>query len=478
MPILQPDGTLPKVLFVDDDPDFLEEIRFVLLSHHICDMVPLTDSTRVMAELESDAYAALFLDWIMPKVSGADLLPVVLQKFPAMPVVVMTGINDVDTVVTCMKQGAMDFIAKPLDSSRLISTLNNAFRIRELASQNQQLQDYLLGQPVARPDVFKDILTRSGKMESIFKLIEIMAPSRYPVLVTGETGVGKELVARAIHKMSGLKGDFVPLNVAGLDAHMFEDTLFGHKKGAYTGANEFREGLIAKAQGGTLFLDEIGDLAPESQIKLLRLLQENEYYRLGADVLLKNDARIIVASNRDFRSLLANGSFREDLYHRICYHRLHIPPLRERREDILLLVDHYAGVAAKSVGKRVPRFANELRAMLGGYDYPGNVRELINKISSAVVANQGGLLTPADFPGLAVKELATVEGEEGCDSTHFSLHVVFPAFPTLEEVEKLMIRKALKMGRGRLGVAADLLGLCRQTLKRRIIALGMEMGGD
>jgi DNA-binding NtrC family response regulator len=288
------------------------------------------------------------------------------------------------------------------------------------------------------------------------------------VLITGETGVGKELIARAVHKASGLHGGFTPLNVAGIDAQMFEDTLFGHKRGAFTGANELRQGLIVKAQGGTLFLDEIGDLAPESQIKLLRLLQENEYYRLGSDVLLKSNARIIVASNRDFKKLVAEGSFREDLYRRICYHKLHIPPLRERREDILPLVDHYINAAAKGMGKNPPRVATELRWLLEEYDYPGNVRELINMVSSAVVVNKSGLLAQSDFPDLAVKSKTMIEAGIRAANSQYSLHVVFPAFPSMVQIEKLMLEEALKLTGGKKGPAADLLGVCRQTVRKKL----------
>jgi DNA-binding NtrC family response regulator len=461
-------GQDPVALFVDDDADFLNEIRFVVLSSKLCQVVTLTDSSKLLDLLEQGTYSILFLDWIMPGLSGADLLPVIAQRFPTLPVVVMTGVNDVETAVSCMKQGALDYVTKPLDSSRLLSSINSALRITELSAQNRQLQDYLMGGPVVCPGTFCDILSQNDKMQAIFKIIETFAPSRYPVIITGETGVGKELIARAVHKASGLPGEFVALNVAGLSAQMFEDTLFGHSKGAFTGAVERREGLIRKAQGGTIFLDEIGDLSLESQIKLLRLLQENEYYRVGSDVLLKNEARIMVATNRDFQKLLLEGSFRDDLYHRLCYHRLHIPPLRERRDDILPLALHYVQVAAANIGKATPRISSELRFVLGEYDYPGNVRELINKVSSAVVANRSGLLTLSDFPDLVLKERATkdIARKLGCDQ--FSLQAVFPSFPSMEQVEMVMIEEALKATGGKKGAAANLLGVCRQTVQKKL----------
>lgn len=458
----------PVALFVDDDADFLDEVRFVILSSKCCEVVTLTDSSKLLDELGQCSYSILFLDWVMPGISGADLLPVIAQRFPELPVVVMTGVNDVETAVSCMKQGAIDYITKPLDSSRLLSSITSALRITELSNQNRQLQDYLLGNPVVCPSAFSEILSRSDKMQAIFKVIETIAPSRYPTIITGETGVGKELIARAVHKASGLQGNFVPLNVAGLDAHMFADTLFGHNKGSFTGANERREGLIQKARGGTIFLDEIGDLSLESQIKLLRLLQENEYYRLGSDLLLKNEARIIAATNKDLAMLQQQGTFREDLYHRLSCHKLHIPPLRQRKEDILPLVNHFLQLAAATVGKAAPKISSQLRFVLEEYDYPGNVRELVNKVNSAVVSNQDGLLKLTDFPDLILKERAANDVAPKHCTSQFCLNIIFPSFPSMEQVEFVMLEQALKATGGKKSAAADLLGLCRQTLQKKI----------
>ena len=462
---------VPVALFVDDEEDFLKQIRFVLLSNTLCEVATMTDSSNLFSELETGHYSILFLDWVMPGLSGGDLLSVVAQRFPNLPVIVMTGINDVETAVSCMKQGAMDYVTKPVDSSRLLASIASALRITELSAQNRQLQNYLLGDPVVCPGTFSDILAQSEKMQAIFKVIETIAPSRYPVVITGETGVGKELVARAVHKASGLRGNFVALNVAGLDALMFEDTLFGHNKGAFTGANERRDGLIQKAQGGTIFLDEIGDLSLESQIKLLRLLQEHEYYRLGSDLVLKTDARIITATNKDLDMMQQQGTFREDLFHRLSCLNLHIPPLRERRDDILPLVNHYLNLAAREAGKATPKISSELRFPLREYDYPGNVRELINRVSNAVVANQSGILTQDDFPDMIIREQTNNDSARrpGCDQ--YSLHMIFPSFPTMEQVEALMLDEALKAAGGKKSAAADLLGLCRQTVMKKV---GME----
>lgn len=467
---------LPQVLFIDDDADFLEQIRFIVLSSRLCDMTPLTDSRLAMAELAQGDYAAVFIDWVMPHISGADLLPAILQQHPQLPVIIMTGTNDLETVVSCMRQGAMDFICKPLDGARLLSSLGNALRISELSQQNRQLQGYLLGSPLADPENFAGIITTNERMLAIFKLIETISPSRSPVCITGETGAGKELIAEAVHKASGVQGNFVPVNLAGLDPLMLDDTLYGHRKGAFTGATDGRDGLITKAQNGTLFLDEIGDLAFDSQVKLLRLLQEHQYYKLGSDALQKSTARIIVASNRDFPSLIAAGKFRADLFHRLSCHRIHLPPLRERSEDILPLVFHFITVAAATTRRPVPTLSGEARLILSRYHFPGNVRELINLVTSAVIANETGILTPADFPDLHLARMA-VDKSEAPQSGQFSLHAIFPTFPTMAEVERVMLAEAMTVTGGKRTEAADLLGISRQTLRKWLLEVEAENAG-
>lgn len=457
------------ILVVDDDRDFLNEVRLMLVSNGAGKVVTLNDSRRVLDELEQGGIAVLLLDWVMPHKTGADLLPVVVRTFPQVPVVVMTAVSDLETVVGCIKQGAFDYITKPLDSNRVLSAVHRALQISELAIQNQQLMGYLLGEPLAHPEHFGTILTVSERMQALFKIAETIAATRQPVLITGETGVGKELFAQAIHKSSGLTGDFVPLNVAGLDEFMFTDTLFGHKKGAYTGAHESREGLLAKAQGGTLFLDEIGDLSLESQVKLLRLLQEHEYYRLGSDALLKSDARIIAASNRDFASLISQGSFRQDLYHRLCFHEIRIPPLRERREDVVPLVEYYVREAAGNCGKNPPELSRELCLALMKYDFPGNVRELISKVNGAVTLNSSGALTLRDFPGLPLSEERSTRKVRVAFDGHYRLQATFEEFPSVDDMERLLIDEALKATGGNKSAAAELLGISRPTLNRKLV---------
>lgn len=456
------------ILVVDDDADFLNEVRLMLVSNNIRDVITLNNSGDLLKNLDQGGVGVLLMDWIMPGMTGAELLPIVVQRYPHIPVIVMTAVSDLQTVVGCIKLGAFDYITKPIDANRLLSSLSKAFQISELANQNRRLKRYLMGDSLSRPEIFDAILTINPRMQAIFKIVETMRGSYNPVLITGETGVGKELIARAVHRASGLKGQFVPLNVAGLDELMFDDTLFGHKKGAFTGARESRDGLIAKAQGGTLFLDEVGDMGPESQVKLLRLLQEREYYRLGSDALIKSDARIIAASNLDFDTLLEQGRFRRDLYHRLRGHHIHVPPLRERREDIPLLLDHFVQKSAKDAGRPVPTVTVEARQALAEYGFPGNVRELMNMVHHAVTSHDAATLTVQDFLGTPAPEGRSQRNLRIYRDRDFRMQMNYEEFPSLSVVEQMLIDEALRITGGSKAMAAELLGISRPTLNKKL----------
>jgi DNA-binding NtrC family response regulator len=303
-------------------------------------------------------------------------------------------------------------------------------------------------------------------MRSIFQYAEVISKSKQPILITGETGVGKELMAGAIHKLSEVKGPYVAVNVAGLDDVMFSDTLFGHRKGAFTGADQPREGLIAKAAGGTLFLDEIGDLSQLSQVKLLRLLQGQEYYPLGSDVLKSSDARIIVATNHNLLLLLEKGKFRKDLYYRLCSYHVNVPPLRERPEDAPLLLIHFIEEAAQSLRKPVPVPSPEVAAYLAKLNFPGNIREFKAVVADAVARHRTGMLSLQHFSG--INRHVRVESVQANDLDEDLLGALFGRFPTLAEVEEYMISRAMKLAKGRQSVAASLLGITRQGLHKRI----------
>ena len=457
-----------SILIVDDDVAFLDGARRALLAHGIANVTTLQESSQVLRALATGTHTIILLDWVMPDPSGAALLPEIVRQYPNIPVIIMSGVRDLENVVSCIKQGAYDYITKPLDTTRLISIVQNAVTSSELSARNRKLTGYLLGEPLGNPENFREIITCNDRMMSIFKVIEALAGSRQPILITGETGVGKELIARAIHRCSGLKGRRVTVNAAGLDDTMLADTLFGHKKGAYTGATESRDGLIEQAKGGTLFLDEIGDLSNASQIKLLRLLQQNEYYRLGSDVLHKSDARIIAASNGNFQSLVNSGTFRSDLFYRISVHTLHIPPLRERREDIIPLVEHFVEMTAKSMLRKSPGLSKELRHALIAFDFPGNVREMINMVHNAVTYNHTETLLLEDFPGLMPGATRPRDIIRKIGNNQFALHGIFHDFPTIEEVEVLLVEEAIALSLGNRSIAARMLGVSRPTLQKRL----------
>jgi DNA-binding NtrC family response regulator len=311
-------------------------------------------------------------------------------------------------------------------------------------------------------------------MRSIFQYLEVVAKSPQPVLITGESGTGKELVTRAIHRLSGCKGELVSVNLAGLDDTMFSDTLFGHKKGAFTGADQLRDGLIVKAANGVILLDEIGDLGESSQIRLLRLIQEREFYPVGSDTPRKSEARIVCASHRDLKELVATGRFRNDLYYRLNVHHVELPPLRSRKEDLPMLLEYFIRQAAKTLEISPPSYPKELLDLLAVYHFPGNVRELQGIVFDAVARSKAGKLSQEPFrqvmtTGRTQTPVPTTPGSTpGEDPRQGMLEEIWGHFPTLHEAENYLIDYAMKVAQGNQGTAATMLGLKRQTLNVRL----------
>jgi len=457
------------VMMVDDEAQAINSFEMALRSANMNNFIRCHDSRDVMALLSSQEIEVMLLDLRMPHISGEELLPMITADYPEIPVVVVTGSNDVDTAVKCMQNGAFDYILKPVEKSRLIGGVKRAVELRELQRENQLLKAHVLSDKLERPDAFSEIITTSSAMRSIFQYIEAIAGSPRPVLITGETGVGKELVAKAIHRLSNRKGDFVPVNVAGLDDHVFADTLFGHKKGAFTDAREARSGLIERAAGGTLFLDEIGDLSTTSQVKLLRLLQEGEFFPLGSDMAKRSDARIVVATNQDLDALQSSGQFRKDLYYRLCNHRIQIPPLRSRREDLAALAAHFLDKASSALGKNKPTAPPELVTLLSTYHFPGNVRELESMIFDAVSSHKSGKLSMELLKAHISKAhpFTRTDVEDTVSEKH-SLIGFSDQLPTLKEIEQLLIDEAMKRSNGNQSIAALSLGISRQALNKRL----------
>ena len=387
---------LPIVL-VDDETQVLLLYSGLLRGAGIEPVITLDDSRRVLPFLRENRAAAVLTDMNMPFLGGRELLVQIRQEFPEVPVIIVTGVDDIGTAVECMRLGASDYLVKPVEKSRLISSLQRTLEIARLQDQVSSLTRHLLSEGLRNPGAFAHLVSGSRKMLALFKYVEVVAESPYPALIVGETGVGKELVARALHLAGDPQRPFVGVNVAGLDDNMFSDTLFGHKKGAFTGAEAHRDGLISQAQDGTLFLDEIGDLNPTSQVKLLRLIQEKEYYPLGIDQPKKTNARIVCSTNHDLKKLVEKGSFRNDLYFRLNTHVVVVPPLRERKDDIPMLLGHFLEESSQALRKRLPTTPVELLALLSAYSFPGNVRELQTLVADAVSRHRAGVLSLESF---------------------------------------------------------------------------------
>ena len=460
----------PLVL-VDDEPTVLHGTELLLSGVGIKPIITVGDSRDLMPLLDAQKAAAIVLDLYMPHMSGVELLPKIIAAHPDTPVIVMTAAQDVETAVLRMKEGAFDYLVKPVEESRLISSIKRAMEVRYLRSQVNVLKGYLLSDNLENAESFASFGTISKKMHSIFQYAEAISTSNEPVLITGETGVGKELLANSIHQLSGRTEKLTPVNVAGVDDVLFSDTLFGHKKGAFTGAIDNRDGAVATAAGGTLFLDEIGDLAKPSQIKLLRLLQENRYYPLGSDIAKNSDVRIICATNQSLQQQIADEEFRSDLFYRLSVHQIELPPLRERMEDVPLLVNRFIEKAANSMGKNAPAAPAELYDLLGVYHFPGNIRELRALVYDAVAAHQSGSIISLDRFKMTVKKQQTLDQSEGLttDETKSNNMVLIPGkFPSLTQAENCLVAEAMKRANGNQGVAATLLGISRPALNRRL----------
>lgn len=456
------------VVLVDDEEEILFGAEYLLNTHGITAVLTLSDGRDLVPLLERQTAGVIVLDFLMPHVSGLELLPRLTREYPEIPVVVMTASQEVETAVSCMKEGAFDYLVKPVEESRFVSSVRRALEIRLLRQEIGSLRTSLMGEGIGHPEAFAPIISRNHQMQRLFRYVEAIADSGEPVLITGETGTGKELIAQAIHRISGRSGDMVCLNAAGLDDNLFSDTLFGHVRGAFTGADREREGLIAKAVGGTLFLDEIGDLKPASQVKLLRLLQAQSYYPIGSDVPRTADARILAATNQPLHRRMDRGKFRQDLFFRLSSHPIELPPLRERLDDLPLLLQHFIDEASQSLGRPSPRIPGELLTLLSLYDFPGNIRELRALVFNAVAQHRGGTVLALDSFQQVIKrdrsgtEPPLTHPEDG-------LTLAIPGrFPTLKEADIFLVDEAMRRANHNQGIAAMLLGISRQSLNRRL----------
>ncbi|HEX9778978.1 MAG TPA: sigma-54 dependent transcriptional regulator [Geopsychrobacteraceae bacterium] len=458
----------PHIVLVDDEESELKAYSFLLTSMGVQDITTVSDSRNVLEILTRIPAPIVFLDLNMPHLSGQSVLRQIKESMPQVPVIILTANSEIETAVECLKLGAHDYLLKPISMNTFGSALRSAMEIGALRNEVLSLKGVSFGDRPLRHQAFAGIVTQSPVMHRLFHYVEAIATSGQPALILGETGAGKELLAKAIHQISGLPGELVCVDVSGLDDTLFADTLFGHAKGAYTGANSIRSGLIEKAGNGTIFLDEIGDLSEASQVKLLRLLQEGIYYSLGSDQPKRCQARIVAAANKDLSRLaMSNAGFRMDLYYRLSTHLIKVPPLRERKEDIPMLADHLIAEAASGMGKAAPTLSPQAMHLLLRHPFHGNIRELKTYLYDAVACCQTGEIPET----LIVERLSggnlELPGQSDRSETA-PLVQLFGHFPTLEELAEFCIDQALQESADNQSQAARLLGISKQALHKRL----------
>jgi DNA-binding NtrC family response regulator len=458
---------LASVLLVDDERPWLRSLSVTLeRSLGINNVILCDDSRDVLDILSEKKVSLIMLDIMMPHITGEELLPQIVEKHPEIPVIVISGLNQVDTAVNCVKAGAFDYFVKAAEQDRLLAGIQRALSFQELKQQNQELSSRVLHEVPVYHEAFTDSVTRDEKMLSIFNYIQAIASGREPLLIAGESGTGKELIARSVHQLSCPDEPWVALNVADYDEQGFADALFGHVRGAFQGAVKAREGMLKQAGGGVLFLDEVGNLNDASQLKLLRLVQEGEYRPIGSDKPEIFRGRIICTSNQELEVKVATGSFRKDLYYRIKSHHVELPPLRERLDDVPLLLDNFLIEAAESMGKKVPSYPEELPVLLKTYHFPGNVREMRSMVFEAVGHHTSRLLSMDVFK----KAIGSDQiGGVGDGVAAENQNVAFGAkLPTLGETTQSLIAEAMKRSEGNQSIAAKMLGITRQALNQRL----------
>jgi DNA-binding NtrC family response regulator len=452
-------GAKAQVLIVDDEPDHAEAMAEALRRPgHVCTIV--NGLAAAEEELRHGAFHVIVTDLVMEsETAGLRVLELARKQQPDAETILVTAHGDVPTAKAALQGGAYDFIEKPLDLAVFRNLVDRAAETVLLRARNEELR----GQ-VDAAFGFEGIVGESAAIREVVASIRQVAPSSIPVLITGESGTGKELVAAAIHRHSRRRERrFVTFNAAGQSESLLEDQLFGHMRGAFTGADRDREGVFEYASGGTVFLDEIGDMPLQMQPKLLRVLESGDVVRLGSNETRKVDLRVVSATNRDLRSMVEAGQFREDLYFRIRGAEIRVPPLRERREDIPLLVQHAVGKFAADAGRPRPAVSQAAMMRLIGYRWPGNVRELFNAVHRMVVACSGDRIDAGDIP----REIRSDEGEE-------SSGVRSLAGLGLDRIEKEAIRQTLAMTGGNREQAAQLLGIGERTLYRKLKEYGLR----
>jgi DNA-binding NtrC family response regulator len=453
---------MPAILIVEDEAK-MRRLLELNLGEDGFTTLSAGDAEAGLKLLRENPVDLVVTDLKLPGMNGLEFLQAVKRQNAALPVVVMTAFGTVETAVEAMKAGASDYVLKPFSLAEMRMVIRKELDVRNLREENRSLRE-ALGKRYAHPN----IVARSAKMQETLATVERVAPTNATVLLGGESGVGKDLIARAIHEKSRrATGPFVKINSTAIPENLLESELFGYEKGAFTGAAASKPGKFELADKGTLFLDEIGDVPPATQVKLLRVLQEREFERLGGTKTIKVDVRLVAATNRNLRAALEQGTFREDLYYRLNVVPIDIAPLRERKEDIPELVNLFVSRFAGDSGKPVDGISPEAMKVLVNYHWPGNVRELQNIIERACALAKGTTIEASDI------HLDSPPAKGADASNHF-----LPAGMTLEQWEDEMIQEALRRAHGNKSQAARLLGLSRNALRYRLSKIGIADEGE
>jgi len=452
------DKRLARVLLVDDDAAHRTMLKVNLLAegYHV---IEAADGEEVLPLLKDHPVDLVLLDMKMQRMDGLTVLSLLLQAGYQTPVIMLTAFSSVESAVDAMKKGAFDYIAKPVDIGELKIVIERALSFRALNEENERLKEQLNEQ-----HSFAGIIGNSPAMQEMFSTLSMVAPTDATVLITGESGTGKELVANALHHNSDRRAKpFIKLNCASLNENLLESELFGHEAGAFTGASGRRKGRFELADKGSLFLDEIGDMSLQTQAKILRVLQEGEFERLGGNDTIKVDVRLLAATHKDLQEMIETGEFRQDLYFRLSVVPVHLPPLRERGVDIPELANHFLKRFAEKNRKDIKTIHPEALNLLMQYSWPGNIRELENSIERAVILCLGEQITPKELPphllSDEVRAISRSHEEEGF---------------TLRDMEREVIRSTLEKTGNNKSQTAKLLGVARQTLLNKIKEYGLE----
>ncbi len=449
---------MKNILVVDDDAAILNYLNLFLLQTGRFKIKTIQDSTKVLKTLKNESFDIILLDMDMPNVTGIDILNYIKKEEVDIVPVVLTGVEDVDLAISAMKSGTFDYLLKPIEEEKLLQVLDSALMNVDIKRVKSDPDEIVSRKSLKYSDAFKNIITSDPEMLKIFQFVEKLSVTDNSILIWGESGTGKELVAKAIHSISKRKDKkFIAVNAGAFANELFSSEFFGHAKGSFTGAISDKKGFLEEAAGGTLFLDEIGELSLPIQVKLLRVLQEEEFYRIGSTKNIRSDVRIIAATNKNLFDEIKKGSFRKDLFFRLNINSIYLPVLNERPGDIPILANHFLKIFSEKYNKNISKISAKVMNLLKNYYYPGNIRELMNIINSSAIIESGEELGKNSLPAYFLKSARySYNGSDGFE------------LKSIQEVEKEHIKKVLEHSEGNRTRASEILGISRVNLIAKI----------